>query len=372
MQFIRLHIALIGALGLLVAFLAMLSAVAGALDLTFALAVVMMIAASVTGLLLLSCRDTTKLQTSHAILQDRLHQYTAVFATDADGWCLFNAQNLLVAASLFEKGLFPQKMTHFDDLVTSLDDSSVLIEKYRLLQQSGRPFTLILKLRDANKTLLVRGQRYPEQTDARFFILHIRDIGAVLADADAVEATNGKKEEAVRTQAIHQALDALATPLWLRDRKLNLVWCNATYARWQDRTRENVLAAHLELCPPQADTGGSKELAARARTTGQAYARWHLIIDGQRRLIESLETAIPGDGDFGMIGTAYDVTSIEETQSELQRHIAAHHEVLENLGTPIAIYGPDQRLEFYNRAYIRLWDGDENFLSSKPSFGEIL
>lgn len=352
MHFIRLHIVRIGALGLLVAFLATLSAVAGAWDMTTALIAVMLIAAGLAGLLLLSCRDLTTLQTSHLVLQDRLHQYTAVFATDTDGWCLFNAQGLLIAASLFEKGLFPNKMGHFDDLVSSLEDSGTLIEKYRLLQQTGRPFTLILKLRDTDKALLVRGQRYPEQTDTRYIILHIRDVDAVLTDADAVKEANGQKEEALRTQALHQALDALATPVWLRDRALNLVWCNAVYARWQDRQRGDILAAQLELCPPQVDTGGSKELALRARAIGQVYERWHLIIDGQRRLVECVETAVPGDGAFGMIGTAYDVTSIEDTQSELQRHIAAHHEVLENLGTPIAIYGPDQRLEFLSLIHI--------------------
>lgn len=372
MQFIRLHSARVGTLSLLLAFLAALSAIAGVLDMTMALAVVMLFTTGLAGLLLLSYFDMTKLQASHVLLQDRLQQYTAVFATDSDGWCLFNAQNLLIAASLFEKGLFQQKMGHFDDLVVALEDGSALIEKYRLLQQTGRPFTLFLKLRNTEKTLMVRGQRYPEQTDTRYIILHIRDVGAILEDADSIQEARGQKQETLRLHAIHQALDALATPVWLRDRALNLVWCNTVYAHWQDQSREKILAGQLELCPPQPDVSGSKDLAQRAHAAGQLYERWHLIINSQRRLVECVETAVAGDDGFGMIGTAYDVTSIEETQSELQRHIAAHHEVLENLGTPIAIYGPDQRLEFYNRAYVRLWDCDESFLSSKPGFSEIL
>ena len=46
--------------------------------------------------------------------------------------------------------------------------------------------------------------------------------------------------------------------------------------------------------------------------------------------------------------------------------------MLEHLGSAIAIYGPDMRLEFYNRAYQRLWDSDETFLNSKPTISEII
>lgn len=372
MQFIRLHSVLLGVLGLLVAILATFVALANAWPMIITIAIAVAVAAGLTALVAIISRDLAKIQAAQVILQERLQQYTAVFATDTDGWCVFNAEGLLVAASLFEKGLFPQKMNHFDDLVAAVDDGSAMVEKYRLLQQTGQTFTLILKLRDGSKTILVRGQRYPEQREARYFIMHIRDAAMILADGDRVKEANGQKEDAVRTQALQQALDSLATPLWLRDQTLRLVWCNAAYARWLDCPRADILAAQRELYPPQTDSGGSQELATRARATGSAQERWHLVVEGQRRLVACVESVIPEPSGFGMVGMAHDVTAIEDIERELQRHIAAHHEVLENLGTPIAIYGADQRLEFYNRAYVRLWDCDENFLISKPSFNEIL
>jgi signal transduction histidine kinase len=42
------------------------------------------------------------------------------------------------------------------------------------------------------------------------------------------------------------------------------------------------------------------------------------------------------------------------------------------LGSAIAIYGPDRRLRFYNQAYVRLWGLDEGWLSTLPSFAEVL
>jgi signal transduction histidine kinase len=78
------------------------------------------------------------------------------------------------------------------------------------------------------------------------------------------------------------------------------------------------------------------------------------------------------DGRFGLVGYAVDVTAEEAKETELERHLGAQHEVLEHLGSAIAIYGPDTRLEFYNRAYQRLWEAEESFLDSKPLISEVI
>jgi len=45
---------------------------------------------------------------------------------------------------------------------------------------------------------------------------------------------------------------------------------------------------------------------------------------------------------------ARDFTDLENVQAELARHIAAHADVLENVATAIAIYGPDHAAQIYN------------------------
>jgi signal transduction histidine kinase len=46
--------------------------------------------------------------------------------------------------------------------------------------------------------------------------------------------------------------------------------------------------------------------------------------------------------------------------------------VLNYLSTPLAIYGSDTRLEFFNSAYRTMFEHDENWLLTKPTLGEIL
>src|SRR5690606_17939828 len=82
-------------------------------------------------------------------------------------------------------------------------------------------------------------------------------------------------------------------------------------------------------------------------------------------------TESPLDGS-GSVGHAVDRTVIEELQARIEDHLAAQAAVLEHLRSAVAIFGRDQRLTFYNRAYRNLWDFDEGWLRRQPTLGEIL
>jgi signal transduction histidine kinase len=94
----------------------------------------------------------------------------------------------------------------------------------------------------------------------------------------------------------------------------------------------------------------------------------YVVVKGQRRALEI--SAFPMDG--GVASYAIDVTDIDETKRLLQQHIDTHEETLHRLPVAVAIFGPDQRLKFSNKAFGRLWDLDERWLATRPSDGEIL
>ncbi|MEE3093616.1 MAG: sensor histidine kinase, partial [Pseudomonadota bacterium] len=71
-------------------------------------------------------------------------------------------------------------------------------------------------------------------------------------------------------------------------------------------------------------------------------------------------------------GHAIDVTAMENVQSELSSHITAQRDFLKSLATAIAIFGPDRRLKFYNRAFVVLWHFKASALDTEPQLGELL
>ncbi|MGD9538257.1 MAG: PAS-domain containing protein [Alphaproteobacteria bacterium] len=205
------------------------------------------------------------------------------------------------------------------------------------------------------------------------------------ADDDSICLTLQDATERVRTVSqleaelatSHAALyhfqavgDAVLVPIWRRDAKLGLIWCNQAYAKAVEARVEDVLKAPgIELIStlPGAD---AYALARRAIAERQATTvRYHVVVHGERRLLEITERPLEGGGT---VGWARDVTDLEEAEATLRRHISAHAEVLESLSAAIAIYGANMRLNFFNAEFNKLFGLDEMFLRTEPTLSEVI
>lgn len=159
-------------------------------------------------------------------------------------------------------------------------------------------------------------------------------------------------------------LDVAPMPVWRRGQNLDLLWVNRAYADAVDPAiGQDVIADQIEL---DRDSRALAERAIEMNAT-QSEMRY-VVVGGQRRAFDVY--AVPmGDG---VASFAIDVTDVDETRRLLQQHIDAHEETLHRLPVAVAIFGPDQRLKFSNKAYAKLWDLDERWLGTHPSDSEIL
>ncbi len=165
-------------------------------------------------------------------------------------------------------------------------------------------------------------------------------------------------------------LDMLPVPVWMRSGDLSIEYVNRAYLEAVE-TDASTRPENMPEIAAGAVAGQGRALAEAARdgNAGQ-QARHHIVMGGSRRLVELCEIPIGADGAIG--GFALDCTEVEEIEGELSRHIAGHQEVLQNLGTAVAIYGADQSLQFYNNAFLQLWRLDEARLSDNSLMGEVL
>ncbi len=159
-------------------------------------------------------------------------------------------------------------------------------------------------------------------------------------------------------------LDASPMPVWRRGADLDLVWVNRAYAAAVEAvTGDDAVAEQIEL------DRTSRELAERALDLGQPQHEKHYVVVGGHRRALDIHAVPLGEG---VASYAIDVTDVDEAKRLLQQHIDAHEETLDRLPSAVAIFGSDQRLQFSNKAYARLWDLDEKWLDSHPSDGDIL
>ncbi len=251
-------------------------------------------------------------------------------------------------------------------------DAKRLSAALAALRNQGRGFALQLQRKDDGRVLEVRG---------------IRAAGA--AGAAGVARTTGDAESSAEllwfhdvTELVHETarvraecdglkalLDDLPLPIWRRDGALRLVYCNRAYGRTVDQEPAAALTEALELLG-KAKAEAGRAIAARALASGVPETESHrVVVEGSRRLLEIGEHPA---GDGTLMGLAIDRTEAEELEAELRRHDGAHDAVLENLGSAIAIFGPDFKLRFFNGSYAHLWGLDEDFLRTEPALGDIL
>jgi signal transduction histidine kinase len=241
-------------------------------------------------------------------------------------------------------------------------DGMALAGAVRDLRTEGKGFGLMAAL-GAGGSLEITGHRVRNQSGPLIDLVWVRDATRrerVLAEAAGVAAER---------DALREALDSLPLPVWRRAADLTLIDCNTAYAAAVDATRENAIVEGREIGAGVL-TGRGRDLAERASRSGAAHSEsHHIVINGSRRLVELFEVPLAGGG---VIGYARDFTDLENVQAELARHIAAHADVLENVATAVAIYGPDTRIKFYNTAFSVLWRLEEDWLTTEPTLGEVL
>lgn len=284
----------------------------------------------------------------------------------------------------------------FEDILDGFDQESEerLKKSVETLRREGRGFAIELSHAATVRRIEARGVR-TSADDGTLFVdmVWMSDVTDGVAAVDTLTKEN--QELSDENDRLKSALDGLVSPVWLRDDDLSLIYCNAAYVRAVDARNISDVTSRGREIAPRAAIREVRALAAAARASGVIRsAPFHMVIDGSRRLMEVTENPVAlnienddaensdaqaqtpslfGDGSGLMTaGVAYDITRQEELETRLSRETASHAEVLERLGTAIAVFGADQRLAFHNTAYTQLWSLDPRWLSDGPSYGDVL
>ncbi|WP_052046197.1 PAS domain-containing sensor histidine kinase [Candidatus Paracaedibacter symbiosus] len=235
------------------------------------------------------------------------------------------------------------------------------------LKKNHAAFSECLYLIDEQTMIRLRGAEFVENGTC-FCVLSFTDVTSDQAKREELEK---KLDQLTQNfQRLSLLVDMVPVAIWYRGKGNKIEFCNQVYAGILDTVPRKVVQEGRELIEIEKSSS-PYQMALKAGVTGQPQARRaHLVIEGHRRMIEI--TTVPLVDKHESIGYALDLTDIEESAAELAKHIAAHQEVLHHLSTPVAVYAADTRLEFFNHAYLKLFQFDEKWLYQKPTYGEVL
>ena len=159
-------------------------------------------------------------------------------------------------------------------------------------------------------------------------------------------------------------LDALPIPIWLRDPDTSLRWGNRAFLSAADA--DDIDSAREQQAGfDKAERSLAKAAASegRARET-ERYA----LVDGIWR--NYALTHIPLE-DGSVVATAVDGSRTAEAEIQLKRHLQNQAHLLDRLPSAIAVFGPDRRLEFHNKAFASLWGLGEEWLQNRPTHDDL-
>ena len=167
----------------------------------------------------------------------------------------------------------------------------------------------------------------------------------------------------LQVQRLSAMLDSAPFPAWIKAEDGKLIWVNRAYiTALEAHDLQAVLKTNMMLFRDEAIDH------SKAQGKLGIIGRGRAVLKGAMRSFNVYEQQIAG----GVSGFAIDMTALEDTEKELERHIKAHASTLDKLDTAIAIFGPDQHLRFFNQAYATLWSLDTAWLKTQPNDGEIL
>ncbi|HFB2048453.1 MAG TPA: Sensor protein DivL [Hyphomicrobiaceae bacterium MAG_BT-2024] len=265
----------------------------------------------------------------------------------------------LITHTLTEIDGLPQDLPTLTKFGSWLDRTSAEDFKEALdyLFAEGRSFTIYLELASG-----ISIEADGRATGARA-VLRLRDVAGTKRDlASILERYRCLSSEVRANRAL---LNALPIPVWLKDETGRIKWANEAYASAVEATDIT------EIFDRQIELLESRQRSRLERTIDQGNIfteRLHIISGGERKAHDVYAV----NAERMQVAAAIDIADLEIARGELNRQLEAFDRTLDRVATPVAIFGHDKKLAFYNRAYQQLWTLDPEWLDKAPSDAEIL
>jgi signal transduction histidine kinase len=308
--------------------------------------------------------------------RDRASRLEAFLSSVPGEYCGWSPDGAIAFSEGFCRALGLDAVQRIDDVQAQLmpSDAAALESLFARLQREGEAFTIEAKRAEGGQVLRLSGRRGRSGGgEALFDVLWLEDVSAEHARRRQEKDTLARTEE--ERNRLQEGLDHIPAPVWLRNARTEIVWCNRAYAQAVGQTAATVAAEQKELsakpAAKSAKAAPGKALAQLALDTGAVETvAAHVIMAGRRCLMNVHE--IPLHTLHMTLGYAQDMTREEELRKEQTRYASANKELLEQLGSAIGIFDAAQKLEFYNSAFSQLWHLEEQYLNTHPRLGDIM
>ncbi len=241
--------------------------------------------------------------------------------------------------------------------------------------QFGGEFDLIVQVEGGElRDIEIEGRLLDFDNDISLANQHGQQLLLTFSDLTQVNRENQRiKDKHFRQKeeldVLRSCMNIFPLMIWLRDQSGRIKYCNSLYAQALESSPSKVVAESLELVYGE---NSLKKLAQQAiQTRTPQYTKTHAVVSGERKLLAVGEVNLIFPY-AATVGYAHDETNIENLENDLTNHIHAHQDIFDLISTGICVYDHDGHVDFFNTAYLRLFDFKESWLHTKPHISEVL
>jgi len=237
---------------------------------------------------------------------------------------------------------------------------ATLRERLKQLRQDGAPFSL---------TIIGPSGRFLEadgRTAGARAVLWITDTTIKGLEESGARARFQEVRVTIARDpmAFLEMLGKAPFPAWRMSGAGKLQWVNRAYLKAVGAPNmDHVLDRQVML-----DQHVTSQAQKTINSNGETDEMRHIVVAGERRAMRV--TMFPLSGGLG--GMAFDITDLETARETLEKNSKAHDDTLNHITDGVAIFGPDRRLIFNNRAFQEMWELDPAYLLDRPDHGSLL
>lgn len=259
---------------------------------------------------------------------------------------------------------------------TFYKEDARLLQKYvSLLQQEGKRFEDMLRLKGSERNICVYGSRINGADNNLYCdIVWFRDVTPQTSKIADLAAEKQAVEDSLKQ--LEQMVDGLDYPVWLRDENLQLAAVNKKYLEFaQAANKGEVIKSQVEICNGKGDAVAMSLAAAAQKSKKLQKKNLNIVRKGNLFNFELRENPYyVGDSldKIGTVGYLVDNTALEKAKRNFKINQNNHLEILGALGTAFAIFDDRSKLYFYNASFKNLWNLDNEFLEKTPSYLQFL
>lgn len=295
--------------------------------------------------------------------------YEALLTSTDECWIALNQSGVIIGFSEKVKALFDSKEEiKRETLANCLIEEHAEILKARIddLIEKGENFKIVCNGKHSMRSLIILGSRFTIKGTLTNCIW-IKDLSDFVNEKNVInqQLRNTLEDK----KALEYLIDNIGVPLWVRNKDMQLEFCNKTYEEIVEKEKSEILIKNIPLVKGAAFGEGDSLARNASKTDKPQKILQNIIVRGERKKYEINETP---NKDGKIVGFGVDKTAEFNSMRELDRYIKAHGDVLEMLSAAVAIFNVETRLVFFNTAYKNLTTIEEGWLHTSPKFSKVL